>query len=530
VKWKLCRREIAIGVSLIISGGLAAQQASVTPLSLEEELRYLQLRGQLSADVSLTVRPTMPEKRFTLDSLYQRMGFASVKKSSLRGIKFFGKAGSFSVLPTSTIVKMNSRQPYGWSDGALMPVAGLQTLISTGVYLQVGPLVVQAKPEFLYAANPAYPTTVYFGAKSQRPAVKRFFPGQSKIELGAGPVAFALSSENLWWGPGQHSSLMMTNNAPGFYHLRFNSRRPLRTTIGNFEWNLLAGRLEDEATQPDEILQLNYYGDIYGWNKPYWKYINAIVLSYQPSFLKGMSFGATRSFISSGTNVSDSLVKNEGLFRAYLPVFADFFKSKLVNEDQRQWNQLISFFMRQLFQKANAEVYMEYGWNDHNYNIRDLMMSPFHSASYMAGYKKLFRLRGNRWLELSGELTQMEQSPDYLVRSAGNWYVHSFNSNYSHYGQILGSGIGYGSNSLITTATIRKGPDFLGMVFERVQRDPNVYAERWTDWGLGINFRKVIGSFWIQSKLMGVQSVNYGWVKDKNHYNFISVVSLNYCW
>jgi len=530
VKVFLLKMEIAFWVSFFISSSLVAQQLPVTPFSLDEDLRYLQLRGQLNSEVSLTVRPTMPEKRFTIDSFYKHMCFTWQEKAKWSNVNFLGKAGKLRILPTSFLLKMNSRNPYGWSDGALMPVAGFQTLISTGVFLQTGPLVIQARPEFLVAANPTYPTTPYFGAKTDRSQVKRFFPGQSKIELGAGPIALALSSENLWWGPGQYSSLMMTNNAPGFYHLRFNSRRPLRTSIGNFEWNLIAGRLEDVSEQPDEILQLNYFGDIYGWNKPYWKYLNAVVLAYQPSFLKGLYLGATRSFISSGTNVSDSLVKKDGVFRAYLPVFADFFKSNLVNEDQRQWNQLISLFMRQLFQKANAEIYFEYGWNDHKYNIRDLMMSPFHSASYMAGYKKLFRLPKNRWLEFSGELTQMEQSPDYLVRGAGNWYVHSFNSNYNHYGQILGSGIGYGSNSIIAAASIRKGPDFIGVVFERVKRDPNVYIERWTDWGLGINFRKTFGPFWIQSKLTGVQSVNYGWVKDKNHYNFSSVVSLNYCW
>lgn len=530
MKWNLFKREIAFGVSLFIFRSLLAQQLPVSPLSLEEDLRYLQLQGKLSSEVSLTVRPTMPEKKFTLDSFYNRIGFISNRDPKRSSLKFLGKSGSFSILPISALVKLNTRHPFGWSDGALMPVAGLQTLLSAGFYSQLGPLAIQVKPEFLYAANPPYPTTVYFGAKSPATSIKRLFPGQSKIEIGGGPVAVAISSENLWWGPGQYSSLMMTNNAPGFYHIRFNSRRPLRTGIGNFEWNIIAGRLEDEAKQPDEILQLNYYGDIYGWNKPYWKYVNGLVLSYQPSFLKGFFLGATRSFTSSGSNVADSLVKNEGFVKAYLPVFADFFKSRLANEDQRQWNQLVSFFMRQLFQKANAEVYFEYGWNDHKYNLRDLIMSPFHSASFMAGYKKLYRLKKGRWLELSGELTQMEQSPDYLVRSAGNWYVHWFNSNYSHYGQILGSGIGYGSNSFITTASIRKGPNFIGVIMERVQRDPNVYVERWTDWGLGINFRKTLGSFWVQSKLMGVQSVNYGWVSAKNHFNFSGTISLNYRW
>jgi hypothetical protein len=186
--------------------------------------------------------------------------------------------------------------------------------------------------------------------------------------------------------------------------------------------------------------------------------------------------------------------------------------------------------MRYLFQKSNAELYFEYGWNDHKYNLRDLVMSPSHSASYLAGYKKLFRLSNNRWLDLSGEVTQLEQSPDYLVRSAGNWYVHWFNSNYSHYGQIVGSGIGYGSNSFITSALIRKGPNFWGLQFERIQRDPNVYTVRWTDLALGMQARKSWGSFWVQTKLMGVQSVNYGWVRDRNHYNFSGTLSLNYCW
>ena len=530
MKGKFVIREIAWGVSLFICLSLPAQQLPVIPLSLEEDLRYLQLQGKLSSDVSLTVRPIMPEKKFTLDSFYERIGIRTKRDLPKTSLNFLGKTGKLNLLPLSSITRYNSRQPYGWSDGALMPVAGIQTLWSTGLFLQLGPLVVQAKPEFLYAANPSYPNTPYFGARSKGSSYQRWFPGQSKIELGAGPVAIAISSENLWWGPGQHSSLMMTNNAPGFYHISFNSRRPLRTAIGNFEWNIIGGRLEDEAAQPDEILQLNYYGDVYGWNKPYWKYINSLVISYQPSFLKGVFLGATRSFTSSGTNVSDSLVNKEGLFRAYLPVFADFFKSRLVNEDQRQWNQLISLYMRYLFQKSNAELYFEYGWNDHKFNLRDLLMSPFHSASYMAGYKKLFRLSNQHWLDLSGEITQLEQSPDYLVRGAGNWYVHWFNSNYSHYGQILGSGIGYGSNSIITTALVRKGPDFWGLQLERVQRDPNVYTVRWTDWALGILARKSWGSFWMQTKLMGVQSVNYGWVKDKHHYNFSGSLSLNYRW
>jgi len=523
-------REIALGVSLVFLMKASAQQLPVTSISLEEDLRYLQVLGQLSKDVSLTVRPIMPEKHFFSDSFYYRID--QKKASQLKGTRltFLKRAASFSLLPMQIVGKWASHHPYGWSDGALMPAAGMQTLVSTGFYFRLGPLTIQARPEWLYAANPSYKGSASFGATLSNPNYQRIFAGQSKIELGAGPVALALSSENLSWGPGQFSGLMMTNNAPGFNHLRFYSRRPLRTLIGNFEWQVVGGRLEDESAQPDEIYHLRNYGSVNGWSKPYWKYLNSFVITYQPSFLKGIYLGATRSFTSSGTNVSESLVEKEGVFRAYLPIFADFFKSRLVNEDQRQWNQLVSVYMRYLFQRSNAEAYFEYGWNDHKYNLRDLMMSPFHSAAYLAGYKKLFRLSKGRWLDLSGEIVQTEQSPDFLVRSAGNWYVHTPSSNYSHYGQVLGSGIGFGANAQIGSALIRKGFDYWGVVIERVQRDPNVFAQRWTDLGLGLRFRKSVGSFFVQGKCMGVGSKNYAWVQDQRQFNFIANLSVNYQW
>lgn len=530
MKLNVVIREIAQGVSFVFLMSASAQQLPISSIPFEEDLRYLQLREQLSSDVSLTVRPIMPEKYFFTDSFYNRID--NKKAPQLKGTRFtfFKRAGSFSLLPLQVAGKWTSHHPYGWSDGAMLPAAGAQTVVSTGFFARMGPLSVQVRPEWLYAANPHYEGSSQFGARLSNPHYKRLFAGQSKLELGGGPVALALSSENCWWGPGQFTSLMMTNNAPGFYHLRFYSRRPLRTAIGIFEWQVVAGRLEEESVQADEIYHLRNYALVNGWSKPNWKYLNSFVISYQPSFLKGLYIGATRSFTSSGTNVSDSLVSKEGFFRAYLPIFADFFKSKLVNEDQRQWNQLVSVYMRYLFQRSNAEAYFEYGWNDHKYNLRDLLMSPFHSASYLAGYKKLFRLSNNRWLDLSGEIVQTEQSPDFLVRSAGNWYIHSASSNYSNYGQILGAGIGFGANAQMGAALIRKGFDFWGVVFERVQRDPNVFAQRWTDLGYGLRFRKTFGSFFVQGKCLGVQSANYAWIQDKKQFNVVANLSLNYHW
>jgi hypothetical protein len=209
--------------------------------------------------------------------------------------------------------------------------------------------------------------------------------------------------------------------------------------------------------QSEEIFNLKSYLDVYGnptGNKLPWKYVNAMALTYQPSFLKKVFVGFSRSFTSSGENTLNKLYKEDGFVTAYLPVIGKLFKSKLVNEDQRQQNQIIALNMRILFDKSHAEVYAEYGWNDHKYNIRDLLMSPFHSSSYMVGVKKVVEFENNTWLDLSAEINQMEQSPDYLVRNADSWYIHLAGSDYAHHGQILGSGIGYGSNAQIFSSSL----------------------------------------------------------------------------
>jgi hypothetical protein len=49
--------------------------------------------------------------------------------------------------------------------------------------------------------------------------------------------SFGVSNENIWWGPGQRNALMFTNNAAGFMHAYFQTNKPIKTKIGNFEFN-----------------------------------------------------------------------------------------------------------------------------------------------------------------------------------------------------------------------------------------------------------------------------------------------------
>jgi hypothetical protein len=45
---------------------------------------------------------------------------------------------------------------------------------------------------------------------------------------------------------------MMSNNAKGFNHFTFNSNKPLKTSIGNIEWQFITGKLDPSRFTPPQ--------------------------------------------------------------------------------------------------------------------------------------------------------------------------------------------------------------------------------------------------------------------------------------
>lgn len=514
-------------------GTSQAQTVPVTPFSFDQDLRVLQLQGKIPVEYSMNVRPISFSKQFKADSLYQRIGGGDEHSFKEAKVDFFKGHGKLALLPITSITKFTSHHPYGWSDGALMPVNGFQQMVSVGFYGEIGPLSLQIKPEILYAENTPYETTSQYGQVAANGKVKKVLPGQSRAALNLGPLSFALSTENIWWGPGQFSGLMMTNNPSGFLHLSFNSRKPLKTPIGNFEWQVIAGRPTGNDLIANQVYSLKSYKEVRGGllskDESYSKYTNGLSLNYSPSFIKNLHVGVTRSFISSAGDVLGNIANEVGLFNAFLPVFDGLFKEKRIAfEDSINWNQQASLYFRYVFPKANTEFYFEYGWNDHKYNLRDILMSPSHSSAYLVGIKKVVLLKQNKSIDANIEYVQMGQSVDYLVRDAGLWYYHGRGSDLSHDGEVLGSGVEQGSNVLTMSANLRKNFDQLGLIVEKIRNDRNSVETVWHDYSFGLIARKKVNSFLINTRLSGIYSKNYGWENGKNRFNFMGMMGLSY--
>lgn len=491
--------------------------------------REAQLRGTLPKNISFVVRPYALEYiKSAIDSTLNKENPQTINQQYL--------PLEVMLHPLSADFNFNSYRPFGWNNGSMIMAKGAQTRFSTGVLLKSKFFEMNLRPEFVAASNRPYRFSSLYGNTVSGPYQKTFL-GQSYVNINAGPVSFGFSNENLWMGPGQESSLILSNNAPGFGHLHFSTRKPIKTPIGSFEWKFVAGGLDQDSTLNAESFSQK--------PAPYtrnWRYLSSVTLSYQPRPIPGLFLGFTRAIQFYGANMDTS---GSPFLEKYLPAVTAFFAKEIntqanaVGQNDGQ-DQVASVFMRYLMPRHHFEVYFEYGFNDFKDNTRDLIQDVQHSSAYLVGFKKLLMLPANKYISITGELTQMAQSSNYLARNAGNWYVSgTVSQGLSHMNQILGAGSGFGNNVQSLSADLVNKSKRLGFKFQRIQNNPRALVSdvnnlfinsfSWNDivWGprFHLDYKKIL----IRGEVLSVHSKNYAWLRE-NQYNLHLNLNLIYSW
>jgi hypothetical protein len=426
------------------------------------------------------------------------------------------------LLPITLTTQYNSHNPYGYNDGSFIPASGLQTQLSFGVAVKAGPVHLNLQPELIQASNPTYPTNGGYGYSSGKPYTK-LYGGQSSLSVRASAFSVGISTANKWWGPGNMSALIMSNNAPGFANIFIKTHRPAKTPIGNFEFELMGGRLETDSLLPYENLHLKASPNL----RNSWRYINAYILSYNPKWLPGVYVGIIRSLQKYGPGIADG----KGSFtNKYIPIITKTFQKKNDwGDDTLSIDQVASFFVRIAFPKSKSELYVEFGKNDYGERTRDYLMAPTHSVAHIVGFKKIVTLNKNKYLNLGIEFTQMSQSPDAILRTAGNWYVHGqIGQGYTNYNQIMGAGSGFGANKQIVMGTYINGNNRLGVFIEKTNRDPENRYIFWTDMAYGIAPQYTLHNVTLAAQFVFINSKNYAWENDNNLLNFHAKLAVSY--
>ena len=524
----------------------SSQTINLNESHLTDYLRASQLLGKFNNDVSFTIKPLHIGKNgLSIDNeIFNSERYAPTFQS------FFNGNGKIKILPFDYNIEFNSHHPYNRNNGSMIPNRGYQHILSIGVYAELGPLSIQLKPEHLFSENKnfdGFPENHYpiiwakryalwnsadiperFGTKSHN----KILIGQSNIRLNYRGLSIGVSNENIWWGPSIRNSIMMSNHARGFKHITFNTTKPLNTKIGNFEWQFVTGRLENSGFTPPNtdytyagtkiyIPKINQNGETGDW-----RYFQGYSITYSPKWISGLSIGLIR-----WVQMYSALVEGKYYWMngkpTYFPLFSNLFrKNDKFSDYEEQTDQAAGVFLRWLWKDSKAEIYAEFHYNDSKQNLRDLLLDSDHARAVTIGIQKIFHSKNNNFNYLfSWEWTQMEQTGGRLLRSAGSWYRHVYvNDGFTNHGEILGSGIGPGSNSHYFALNRISNKEKIGIALEIIDQDNDFYYRAfesandfrryWKDFNFHLNFSKKYGNLWLSSNIMYSRSLNYQWELD----------------
>lgn len=538
---RIIQRSLICVLMSLVHFCVRAQSLPVGTVALEDYYRRAQLLGIADSSVSFTVRPIFPSyiknrsEAFYPDSTEHKYNLLNAERSWRSDN---GKVkGSF--MPLRFQTQFNSDHPYGWNDGAMIPAKGLQTLMSAGVFMQYGLLTIQFNPEFVIAANSAFDNfnknhydvifaryydiynNIDLPAQFGKGSYIQPYLGQSSIRLNYKSMSFGLSTENLWWGPGVRNSLLMSNSAAGFPHLTLNTSRPLKTPVGSFEGQLIAGRLTDSGFPPLEP-DHSYFGtDLYVPKPNDWRYLAGIVLTWQPKWVPGLFLGFDQSSLTYGKNLSG--------IRDYLPLFSPIKKVNAPDDPLNKQYQLSAIFMRWIWTQEHAEIYFEFGHNNYTGNFTEALLSPNESRAYIFGIRKLvpFRKSTNENIMISVEVTQLQENSISKIEKGEEWYVsNNIRQGYTNHGEVLGAGIGPGANLQSLDVSWVKGLKRLGLQFERYLHNNDFYyyafedsydfRRHWVDLSIAANGEWNYKNLIFNAKIQGIKSLNYQWYLKQN--------------
>jgi hypothetical protein len=420
-------------------------------------------------------------------------------------------------IKASIELQNNSNLPYGYNDGSMFPAIGLQKRVSFGFLVKNDFLEINFQPEFVQANN-TKPTLFKGNPKDGNYWTRYFYINTNHIDnytqfgnstinynsLGQSRIGYinnyhsiGFSNENIWWGPGVLNSLIFTNQAPGFKHLYYQTNKPIPSKLGSIEYNIIAGNLKNilPNNQDDSLMRTLWSGGILP-KKSVNRLIVSGILTLQPKVIPNLFIGLA---FSSQNYMDTSLLKTK-------------------------YQHIQTFMFRYAMPNDHAEFYAELGYTNS-------------IPGFVLGGKKLFKYNNNRYFEFGVEVTQlgiMDPRKIFVINDVfgppqrNSWYTNTrVLQGYTNNAQLLGAGIGPGSNAQTIYFNYKYKNSTIGLQFERINRNNDFYYYAniskigdgnynayYVDLNAGINYElKLTESIKFSAFLNNSKVLNYRWVR-----------------
>ena len=182
-------------------------------------------------------------------------------------------------------------------------------------------------------------------------------------------IGFGISNANMWWGPGIHASLTMTNNTTGFPHLMIGTLNEKR--IRNIGINV-----RYIFSELNKVLGNPYYTALV-WTARF--YTRPII-----------TLGLSRNYLSGGLPTDRPFTIWDA---ALLPFESLFIDTKIKNSEDEFgphdfWDQTMAGFFTFNFPNSGLMLFLELGTDDHRQNWMDLRSQPEHNSASIIGLRK----------------------------------------------------------------------------------------------------------------------------------------------
>ena len=392
----------------------------------------------------------------------------------------------FRLLNPELRTSFNTGYARGFNDGAIWKGKGLTQEVHAGFTGNYGIFHYTLLPNIFHSQNQDfelaensnekinpyniqyYSDQIDFVQRYGRDSFWEFNLGQSDIRLIKNNYTIGVSTQNLTFGPSLYNPIILSKNAPGIPHIELGTYKPIdlkwkNTYLGkyyiSFYWGLLN---ESEYYDMDDDNDKRYF--------------TAARFHYETPFIKGLTIGLMRSFTM---RVDDFQTKD------LMRTFAYYNKKDnvVINENGGITNdfldQIASFFFNWYFEKEELRGYFEFIKNDFNGSIGNLLIDPEHASAYTIGLEKLWRGSEDERLRFFLEYTNIILSRNFYIRGTGTFYTHSRSKQgHTQQGQLLGAGIGPGSNSFLLGVNGYKKQRFYTFYTQFIQLYEDYYFRR----------------------------------------------------
>lgn len=494
---------------LLITGSLKAQVLYPDDYT-EDYYRLITLKNDSIGPVPMFIRPSVINEYSTDSALswniwgdYFNLNF---KKNGKK---------NFMLLNPKLEYVYNYDYPRGYNDGPVWSGKGSNASFTAGFAGNYGILHYSFAPVVWFAQNQAFnipelglnKNEFSYPAEQNIDWVMRYGDdnyyafdwGQSEVRLVYKNATVGFSTANFSWGPSRYNPIIMSKNAAGFPHVDVGTARPQPTKIGTIDFKWYWGALRESK----------YYDNDPDNDRGY---ITGFSLGYQPSLIKGLYFGLNRIMYR---RWASGELATKDFFSAFI---RNSHNGLLRNDD---YDQMFSVAVEYKFPEVGLNVYLEYARNDFFGSLPDLAEHPDRTRASTIGLAKTFDLDNGKVLEFIIENTTLS-SNQIQITSPGisaTYYQHGVvESGYTHKGQIIGAGIGPGSNTGVFGFNLYDPKGKLGFTFQRIRFNDDYLVNAYPDtedeptdheMALGFEYLRFFNNFSVNPRLVFAYRNNF---------------------